>query len=124
MAMIKSANTLLVNNNHVSYDHEHDSESNQTNTNVLFTESIHVITNHGFVTIEEKLFQDGWELTHNEMNFISYYNGIYYIEIKVEESGMIYISVPLGTSKYQYLSSCKNYTDACKYILMHSSVYS
>jgi len=121
--MIKCADTL-VNNVRVSYDRKHDSESNQTNqtnTTVLFTESTQVITNRGFVAIEEKMFQDGWDLTHNEMNFISYCKGNYYIEIKVEESGRIYISVPLGTSKYQYLSSCKNYTDACKYILMHSS---
>ena len=115
MSMIKSTDALL--NNQVSYDNY--SESIQTNTSVLFTES--TVTNHGFVTIEEKMFQYGWKLIHNELNFIKYCNGTYYIEITVEESGRIYISVPLGTSKYQYLSSCKNYTEACKYILMHAS---
>lgn len=110
MAMIKSTNTLL--NTEVSYDSY--SENPQDS---VFMES--KVMNHGFVTIEEKLFQNGWVLIQNEMNFISYCKGNYYIEITVEESGRIYVSVPLGKSKYQYLSSCKNYIDACSYILLH-----
>ena len=111
MQITNNINTLL--NTSLNYD-----TYSKTNSYVVL--SPYKLFNCGFAPIEEKMAQNGWDFVKNDMAFISFVKGNFYIEITVEECGKIYISVPLGTSKYQYLTSCRNYDDACNYILFHA----
>jgi hypothetical protein len=85
-----------------------------TNTTYLNTE----IKNKGFVLLDELFKRYGWQMTKNQMNWISYYkfgHETEYFEIKIEQS-KIHVSIPIRNLHFQYTTSFNDYFTASEYL--------
>jgi hypothetical protein len=76
------------------------------------------IRNKGFILLDNIFKENGWHLTKNEMDSISYTKlGIEttYFEIQLNKNE-VFVCVPLRNSSYQYFTSFKSYFEASEYI--------
>jgi hypothetical protein len=76
------------------------------------------IRNKGFVLLDNMFKENGWHLTKNEMDFISYTkfgNETNYFEIQLNKNE-VHVCIPLKNSSYQYCTSFKSYFEASEYI--------
>jgi len=76
------------------------------------------ICNKGFALLDMMFKENGWHLTRNEMDWVSYTKlGIEttYFEIKLYKE-VVHVCVPLRNSSYQYCTSFKSYFEASEYI--------
>jgi len=86
--------------------------SNQTT--ILKTE----IKNKGFFLLDEMFKTNGWHMTKNEMNWVSYTkagNETEFFDIKIDQN-KVYVSVPIKNSIFQYTTSFKDYFTASEYV--------
>ena len=86
-----------------------------TTQDIIFTTEI---KNKGFALLDILFKNHGWQLSKNEMNFISYTKtgketDAFYIEIGQK---CIYVTVPLKNSTYSYTTSFTEYFLANEYI--------
>ena len=76
------------------------------------------IVNKGFAILDEMFKKYGWNLTKNEINWITYTkttDEFNYFDIKILPDKII-VSVPLKNSAYQYVTTFKSYYAASEYI--------
>ena len=76
------------------------------------------LLNRGFVIVDSIFRRNGWYLTKNEKNWISYTkfgDETSYIDIKFL-GDTILVSIPIKNSPYQYSTTFNNYSDASEYI--------
>ena len=76
------------------------------------------IINKGFFIIDELFKSNGWHMTINEMNQISYTksgNETEFFDIKIDRT-KVYVSVPIKNSIFQYTTSFKDYFTASEYV--------
>lgn len=90
-----------------------------TNSNMLLNNT-HVcgIKNKGFSLLDKMLKDNGWNLTHNELNYLNYVkpgDETSFINIKIL-TDKITVSLPIKNSPYQFVTSFKSYYEASEYI--------
>jgi hypothetical protein len=74
---------------------------------LLINNDFYEIKNKGFTFLDKSLKENGWSLSHNEINWINYTklgHETSFIDIKIL-SDKITVSVPIKNSEYQYLTS-------------------
>lgn len=91
-----------------------------TNDNMLSNNYVlnSEIKNKGFVLLDATFKEFGWNLTKNEVNWISYSKSddeTTYFDIKITTDKIV-VSIPIKNSRYQYITSFKGYFEASEYI--------
>ncbi len=95
--------------------------SSNTN-NVITTDSTYIlnseIKNKGFAILDQVFREHGWNMTKNEMNYISY--GKQGLETDffdiIVEAKTIKVSVPIKNSPFQYVTTFNDYFSASEYV--------
>jgi len=76
------------------------------------------LKNKGFLILDEMFKSNGWHMTKNEMNWISYTKTGFeteFFDIKLD-TNTVYVSVPVKNSIFQYITSFKDYFTATEYV--------
>jgi hypothetical protein len=76
------------------------------------------LKNKGFFILDEMFKSNGWHMTKNEMNWISYTRAGYeteFFDIKLD-THKVYVSIPIKNSIFQYTTSFKDYFTASEYV--------
>ena len=76
------------------------------------------VKNKGFLFLHEIFLENGWCLTRNEMERISYTqfgDETAYFEIQLSKTE-VHVCIPLKNSSYQYCTSFKDYFQASEYV--------
>ena len=76
------------------------------------------IQNHSVVGLDEMFKKHGWCAVKNEPKWINYTkfgDETSCVDIKID-TDKISVSVPIKNSAYQFVTTFKEYNDACKYI--------
>jgi hypothetical protein len=76
------------------------------------------LKNKGFFIVDEMFKSNGWHMTKNEMNWISYTKAGYeteFFDIKLD-ANKVYVSIPVKNSIFQYTTSFKDYFTASEYV--------
>jgi hypothetical protein len=92
------------------------------NANMISTQNLdttdNIIKNKGFSLLDCIFKENGWHMTKNEMNWISYTKRGFeteYFEITITPS-KINVSIPIRNCAFQYNTSFKDYYMASEYI--------
>jgi hypothetical protein len=94
------------------------SSSNFTVSAAVSEDSFSAVKNKGFLFLHQMFLENGWHLTKNEMEWISYTKAGHetaYFEIQLTKSE-VHVCIPLKNSSYQYCTSFKNYFQASEYV--------
>jgi len=76
------------------------------------------IKNKGFLILDEMFKSNGWHMTKNEMNNITYTKAGHeteFFDIKID-AYKVYVSIPIKNSIFQYSTSFKDYFTASEYV--------
>lgn len=94
-----------------------DNMLSQQNSNTVF-EVKNDVKNKGFLFLDSIFQENGWNMTKNEMNVISFSKEGFeteYFEMTVKAT-KIYVSIPIKNSIFQYNTSFNDYYSACDYL--------
>jgi hypothetical protein len=76
------------------------------------------LKNKGFIIIDSLFQQNGWKLTQNDFNIISYSvpgNETEFFKIEITDKKII-VSIPVKNSLFQYKTSFTDYFQASEYL--------